>query len=226
VADVILHLVDRNKLDEMMGMSVLEISEGMEKAAFRSYRPDPDARFHRDFDVDLEGEILELIDSAVKSPTEDSVTDWRSDSATELSVLLARWCSTGQWRCWEARLFLYVEPMLSRAVSGSEDFLLPETWKSFSDSLSRTDRSSYSESVVLDWMSRREGMGETMEPSEDPRILPTMESHRSLTESLFSFLDHYRKSDLQLLVGREFLDPGEWNLGGTSLSQLRGDLSG
>ena len=96
MADVILHLVDRNQLDEMMQMSVLEISEGMEKASFRSYRPDQDSRFHRDFDVDLEGEILELIDSAVQSPTENSVTDWSSDSATDHSVLLARWFSTAQ----------------------------------------------------------------------------------------------------------------------------------
>tara|TARA_B100000945_G_C19912350_1_gene381258 strand:- start:37 stop:387 length:351 start_codon:yes stop_codon:yes gene_type:complete len=116
--------------------------------------------------------------------------------------------------------------MLSRAVSDSEEFLLPDTWELFSEALSRTDRSSYSESVVLDWMSRREGMGETMEPSEDPRILPTMESHRSLSESLFTFLDQSRKSDLQLLVGREFLDPGEWNLGGEIISQFRGESNG
>ena len=223
---MILHLVDREELDRMLEMSVREISEGMEKASFRSSRPEPDIRFHRDFDVDLEGEILELVDSTGKSSNDDSVRDWTSESAIELSVLLARWCSTGQWRCWEARLFLYVEPMLSRAVSDSEEFLLPDTWELFSEALSRTDRSSYSESVVLDWMSRREGMGETMEPSEDPRILPTMESHRSLSESLFTFLDQSRKSDLQLLVGREFLDPGEWNLGGEIISQFRGESNG
>ncbi len=63
-------------------------------------------------------------------------------------------------------------------------------------------------------------MGETMEPSEDPMILPTMNSHRSLSESLFLFIQEYRKQDLHLLVGKEYLDSGEWNLGGSPISEI------
>ena len=71
---------------------------------------------------------------------------------------------------------------------------------------------SYSESVVLDWMSRRQELGETMEPSEDPIILPTMEAHRSSSDSLFSFLKRHREEGHSILIGREYLDPPIWTL--------------
>ena len=222
MADVILHLADRTSFNQFLEMPVREISSGMESGSLRESRPEPDQRFHRDFDVDLEGEILELFDGSEPLRSDATLVEIASDSAMELGVLLAKWCSSAQWRCWDARLFLYVEPMLGREVSSSEEFLSPETWDQFADALSRTDRSSFSESVVLDWMSRREGMGETMEPSEDPRILPTMESHRSLSESLFWIIDQSRKSDSQLLVGREFLEPGLWSMGGEMISDLLG----
>ena len=48
-------------------------------------------------------------------------------------------------------MFLYLEPLLGRDLSGDE-FLRHQVWSEFSDSLSRTDRAAYSESVVLDWM--------------------------------------------------------------------------
>jgi len=222
MADVILHLADRESFNRLLEMSIGEIFSGMEGCSLRDSRPEPDHRFHRDFDVDLEGEVLELIDHSESLKGGDALGESDSDSAMELGVLLARWCSSAQWRCWEARLFLYVEPLLERSISSPEEFLSPRTWSRFSDALSRTDRSSYSESVVLDWMSRREEMGETMEPSEDPRILPTMESHRSLSESLFSLIDQSRRSGQQLLVGREFLEAGSWSLGEERLSEIWG----
>ena len=222
MVDVILHLVDRVLLDQLMGMRVADISSAMEGESLRESRPEADARFHRDFDVDLEGEILELIDGSSELSAGRFLSEGSSDDAIGLRLLLAKWCSSAEWRCWDARLFLYVEPMLDESVVGSDDFLLPAVWEHFSEALSRTDRSSYSESVVLDWMSRREAMEETMEPSEDPMILPTMESHRTLSESLFGIMEVLRGSELQLAVGREFLDPGDWNLGGTAISDIWG----
>ena len=118
-------------------------------------------------------------------------------------------------------MFLYLEPLLGRDLSADE-FLRHQVWSEFSDSLSRTDRASYSESVVLDWMSRRQDLGETMEPSEDPRILPTMESHRNASESLFDFLSRARSEGLSILIGREFLESGLWRLDGQSLDEALG----
>ena len=222
MVDVMLHLVDRGLLDEIMSMTVGDISSAMEGSSLRSSRPEADPRFHRDFDVDLEGEVLELIDRSVDLGEGVQLSQATGDASMELRLLLAKWCSSAQWRCWEARLFLYVEPMLEGPVADSDDFLLPEVWDQFSEALSSTDRSSFSESVVLDWMSRREDMGETMEPAEDPMILPTMESHRTLSESLFNVMESLRRSEMELMAGREFLEAGRWMLGRAKLSEAWG----
>ena len=225
MVDVMLHLVDRGMLDEIMSMTVGDISSAMEGSSLRSSRPEADPRFHRDFDVDLEGEVLELIDGSADIGGVEQLSQATDDASMELRLLLAKWCSSAQWRCWEARLFLYVEPMLEGPVADSDDFLLPGVWDQFSEALSSTDRSSYSESVVLDWMSRREDMGETMEPAEDPMILPTMESHRTLSESLFNVMDSLRRSEMELMAGREFLEAGRWMLGRAKLSEAWGSQS-
>ena len=222
MVDVMLYLVDRGQFDEIMSMTVGDISSGMEVSSLRNSRPEADPRFHRDFDVDLEGEVLELIDASADLGRNEKLSHVASDASMELGLLLAKWCSSAQWRCWEARLFLYVEPILDDPVSDSDDFLLPVVWEQFSQALSRTDRSSYSESVVLDWMSRREEMGETMEPSEDPMILPTMESHRTLSESLFKIMESLRRSEMELMTGREFLEAGRWMLGSSTLYETWG----
>ena len=222
MVDAMLYLVDRGQFDEIMSMTVGDISSGMEGSSLRNSRPEADPRFHRDFDVDLEGEVLELIDASADLGRNEKLSHVASDASMELGLLLAKWCSSAQWRCWEARLFLYVEPILDGPVSDSDDFLPPGVWEQFSEALSRTDRSSYSESVVLDWMSRREEMGETMEPSEDPMILPTMESHRTLSESLFNIMESLRGSEMELMAGREFLEAGRWMLGRSTLSETWG----
>ena len=195
----------------------------MEGRALRTLRPAPDARFHRGFDVDIEGDVMEWFDAKSNldpsKPLAEQGLD--SESTCELALALARWCSFGEWSCWDARLFLYLEPLLGRNLSG-EEFLQQQVWSEFSDSLFRTDKVSYSESVVLDWMSRRQNLGETMEPSEDPRILPTMESHRSASESLFDFLSRARNEGMSMLIGRELLEPGLWNLDSQSLGEVRG----
>jgi hypothetical protein len=71
-------------------------------------------------------------------------------------------------------------------------------------------------------MSRRQDLGETMEPSEDPRILPTMEAHRTASDSLHIFLERARREGLSLLIGREYLDPGLWKLDSESLDSALG----
>ena len=220
MVDVILLLVDREGFDSLCSKPLGELLEGMEGRALRALRPEPDARFHRGFDVDIEGDVMEWSDAKgnldPSKPLAEQGLD--SESSCELALALARWCSFGEWSCWDARLFLYLEPLLGRNLSG-EEFLQQHVWSEFSDSLSRIDRVSYSESVVLDWMSRRQNLGETMEPSEDPRILPTMESHRSASESLFDFLSRARSEGMSMLIGRELLEPWLWSLDSQSLDE-------
>ena len=99
---------------------------------------------------------------------------------------------------------------VGESVKLLECFLQFSIWNNFANALSVTDKKSYSESVVLDWMKRREELGETMEPSEDPRILPTMEAHKSSSESLYIFFDNFQSKDISLLIGREYLESTLW----------------
>ena len=220
MADVILLLVDREGFDSLCLKPLGELLAGMEGRAFRALRPKLDARFHRSFDVDIEGDVMEWSDAKGNLDPSKPLAEQglNPESSCELALALARWCSFGEWSCWDARLFLYLEPLLGRNLSG-EEFLQQQVWSEFSDSLSRTDRVSYSESVVLDWMSRRQNLGETMEPSEDPRILPTMESHRSASESLFDFLSRVHSEGLSMLIGKELLEPWLWSLDSQSLDK-------
>ena len=59
--DLIVSLVDPKSLDSIMSMPMRLLIEGMESRSLRTIRPDqiPPSR---QFDVDLEGEVLEWID--------------------------------------------------------------------------------------------------------------------------------------------------------------------
>ena len=222
MADVILNLVHHSNFQKLVSMTLQELFEKVEDSSLRNYRPELDSRFHRDFDVDLEGDIMEWSDKISDLVISETIYSQpiKESERAELTILLAKWCSFSEWRCWDARLFLYVEPMLEYNISNSNDFLKFSLWGDFMSSLSKTDKKSYSESVVLDWMSRREELGETMEPSEDPRILPTMSSHSNSSELLHIFLDSFDSKNISLLIGREYLEYESWSLNGSYLYDL------
>jgi len=225
MADVILNLVHHSNFKKLVSLPLQELFEKVEDSSLRNYRPELDNRFHRDFDVDLEGDIMEWSDKTPGLVLSDNLYSQpiKESEIAELTILLAKWCSFSEWRCWDARLFLYVEPMLKYNISSPSEFLNFSLWNDFMNSLSKTDRRSYSESVVLDWMSRREELGETMEPSEDPRILPTMNSHRTSSESLHIFLNSFDSKDISLLIGREYLEHELWSLNGNFLYGVKVD---
>ena len=219
MADVILNLVHHSNFQKLVSIPLQELFEKVEDGSLRDYRPKLDNQFHRDFDVDLEGDIMEWSDKNSNLVMSETIYSQpiKESKIAELTILLAKWCSFSEWRCWDARLFLYVEPMLEYNISNSNDFLKFSLWEDFISSLSQTDKKSYSESVVLDWMSRREELGETMEPSEDPRILPTMSSHSNSSELLYIFLNSFDSKNISLLIGREYLEYELWSLNGSSL---------
>ena len=222
MADVILNLVNHSNFKKLVSMPLQDFFEKVEDGSLRDYRPELDNRFHREFDVDLEGDIMEWSDKnsdiiLSKTILSQSIED---SNIAELTILMAKWCSVSEWRCWDARLFLYIEPLLEYNISNTNEFLKFSLWKDFISSLSKTDKKSYSESVVLDWMNRREQLGETMEPSEDPRILPTMGSHSSASELLYIFLNNLDSKNISLLIGREYLEYELWSLNGDPLYDL------
>ena len=101
---------------------------------------------------------------------------------------LAEWASHGTWRCMEGRGFLYLEPYSGRNFTGVEQLYQESTWKAFHQTMQGLTESEYSEAVVLDWMARREQLGETLEANQDPKILSTMQSHQRLSKSLHNML--------------------------------------
>ena len=205
MVDVILRLIDSNALNRLRSMSIEQLVLAFESGRLGDERPAGDPRFHRSFSVDIEGDFLEWAD---KSNGQIDAT---------ASLILCDWSSVAEWRCWDGRLFLYVEPILEDSFEDSDAFLNSDIWIRLTAELSSKDRQSYSESVILDWMQRREQLGDTLNPDEDPRILPTMESHKSLTESLFDFIELSQEGGLNLLIGREYLEPEEWILNGEKL---------
>ena len=205
MVDVILRLIDSNALNRLRSMSIEQLVLAFESGRLGDERPAGDPRFHRGFSVDIEGDFLEWAD---KSNGQIDAT---------ASLILCDWSSVAEWRCWDGRLFLYVEPILEDSFEDADAFLNSDIWTRLTAELSSKDRQSYSESVILDWMQRREQLGDTLNPDEDPRILPTMESHKSLTESLFDFIELSQEGGLNLLIGREYLEPEEWILNGEKL---------
>jgi len=205
MVDVILRLIDSNALNRLRSMSIEQLVLAFESGRLGDERPAGDPRFHRSFSVDIEGDFLEWAD---KSNGQIDAT---------ASLILCDWSSVAEWRCWDGRLFLYVEPILEDSFEDADVFLNSDIWTRLTAELSSKDRQSYSESVILDWMQRREQLGDTLNPDEDPRILPTMESHKSLTESLFDFIELSQEGGLNLLIGREYLEPEEWILNGEKL---------
>ena len=205
MVDVILRLIDSNALNRLRSMSIEQLLLAFESGRLGDERPAGDPRFHRSFSVDIEGDFLEWAD---KSNGQIDAT---------ASLILCDWSSVAEWRCWDGRLFLYVEPILEDSFEDADAFLNSDIWTRLTAELSSKDRQSYSESVILDWMQRREQLGDTLNPDEDPRILPTMESHKSLTESLFDFIELSQEGGLNLLIGREYLEPEEWILNGEKL---------
>ena len=116
-------------------------------------------------------------------------------------------------RGWPQKVLFRSEPFLEEKVINVDNFLEPKIWKSFYNQISIFDQRSFTESIVMDWMDRREKLGETMEPSEDPKILPTMNSHNELSKLLFNFIIKTSLPELDLMIGRDYLDSELWYLG-------------
>ncbi len=128
MVDVILRLVDKATLGRLLEMPLSRLVSGFETGAFRDLRPESDPRYHRSFDVDLEGDFLEWVDKAdgldLGAPLADQGISVESQCVALL--LLAEWSVSAEWRCWDGRLFLYVEPILGGRIESVVEFLSAE----------------------------------------------------------------------------------------------------
>ena len=63
-------------------------------------------------------------------------------------------------------------------------------------------------------------MGETLDPKQDARILPTMESHQTTADILHRTLQTAQLPELFLMVGRDWTEATGWGQGQWNLAQI------
>ena len=227
--DLQIRLVDSQMWRTLVEMSFSEMINGMEEQTLRETRPSVNPHLQRSFTADLEGDFLQWTDKWSKEVgtgiiLEELVTavDRKMlgiEDACEPLSILSQWCSLGEWSAWEARVLLYVEPQLDSELVDAEELYREHVWETALNKIGLTDKSSYVESVILDWMGRREALGETMDESKDPFILSTMQAHERASSELHEIAHQLRKNNKTIaLIGREWLEPqrwgqGVWNLG-------------
>ena len=208
-----LHLVDGECLNEILEMDWEQFISQMEKSSLRSLRPSPDSKLSRDLDIDCEAEFLDLADEISGQGTVRHVLS--TNGAYEALLKLVEWASIGHWEAWEGRCFIYIENAIGRELEHVDDMYSHDVWDEVRESLSQLGESEYSERVCADWMQRRKDMGETLDESKDPRIIPTFEAHDRNSRTLHHAVN---QNGFVQILGREHLDAklwghGDWNLG-------------
>ena len=229
--DLQIRLVDVERWHKLANMTFSEMIEKMEKRNLREDRPSLNPHLERSFSADLEGDFLQWTDKWSKELGAGTIMEELSiavdrkmlgiEDACEPLSILSQWCSLGEWAAWEARVLLYVEPQLDSELSDAEELYREHIWKIALDKIGFTAKASYVESVILDWMSRREALGETMDETKDPLIISTMQAHERASKELHEIAYHLRKNrSLIALIGREWLEPQRWGLGEWNLSRI------
>lgn len=229
--DLQIRLVDVDMWHKLVSMTFSEMTDGMENQKLRETRPLLNPLLERSFTTDLEGDFLQWTDKWGKEVGNGMIIEELKiavdrkmlgieDACQPLSIL-SQWCSTGEWAAWEARVLLYVEPQLDSELSDAEELYREEIWKIALEKIGLTDKASYVESVILDWMARREALGETMDETKDPLIVSTMQAHQRASNGLHEIAYQLRKDhSLIALVGREWLEPQRWGQGQWNLARI------
>lgn len=213
-------LVHQPTLNTMLNMSWTELYAKMERGELRSSRPLQDEVLTTTFAIDAEAELLDWmeqqqVDGAVKVST---ALGTRTNGAEGLLQIM-RFASPGQWEVWEGRAFLYLEVAIGRRASDIHELYDEEVWKLTFERLDNMSNEEFAQAVVLDWMERRKGLGETLEESQDPKIIPTFEAHTRAAKALVHLVSRVQNEpELVFILGREHLDAAKWGHGVWNLS--------
>ena len=232
--DLQIRLVDVKRWHTLVKMTFPKIIDAMENQSLRATRPTVNPHLERSFTADLEGDLLQWTDKWSKEVGDGTILDELTtavdrkmlgiEDACEPLSILSQWCSIGEWAAWEARVLLYVEPQLDSQLSDAEELYREHVWKIALNKIGATDKSSYVESVILDWMARREALGETMDETKDPLIISTMQAHERTSSTLHEIAHQLRKDEkLIALIGREWLEPQRWGQGVWNLGNILND---
>ena len=228
MADLLAMVVDSSNWDNLLSISASELEQAMFGKKLRNSRPDEDPSLERRHDVDVEAEILDWLDSCqiigdksvINSALEKMAEGGDVESIAEGIWLLAEWSSKGTWRCMEGRGFLYLEPYIESKMDGVSELYLEETWSATVSTLKTMTADEFEESVVLDWLARREELGDTLDQKQDPRILSTMQSHQRLARSLHQVAMLIDQEQHTLLTRRDWSSFLTAGFGGFNIGTL------
>jgi hypothetical protein len=212
--DLVAMLVDETSLNSVLDEQWIDVFQGFENKTYRQRRIPSLPLLQRKFDIDIEAEILDWMDLK----TMDSSITLRDafkilEDGTDGLLLLMQWASPGSWEVWEGRCFIYLSVAIHRELEHVDDFYSESTWLEAIERVSGISAAEFSEQVVLDWMGRREELGETIDESQDPKIIPTFEAHTRAAESFVAMLDALHSDGFGLVVGRDHLESSKWGFG-------------
>ncbi|MEE3083631.1 MAG: hypothetical protein VX320_06075 [Candidatus Thermoplasmatota archaeon] len=224
--DLVARLVDSAVFSGLCKVPALQLVDALSKGELRTRRPEEIANLDRAFDIDAEAEFLDWFDGHPIAWTDAgflndlSNADIPRDDAAEGLRLLSELASPGSFRCWEGRMMLYLDVLLEREIRDIDDLYSDQTWLEAIGAVDRSDAVGFSEDVVMRWIRTREDLGETIDATKDPRILPTMEAHQSTSDKLHRTLQTANISELHLMVGRDWTDASAWGQGQWNLGKL------
>ena len=225
------HLLDTISFSKVSELNWNELYKKAQNASLRNLRPPLDKELNRLHDIDSEVEILDWMDS---SGLEDIGQDFISticsgidqrkidfETGCEGIYHLIEFCCVGYWEVWEARSYLYFEKVLDMKVEHIEELYAQEVWGQLLEKITQITPKEFSEIVIMDWMRRREELGETLDENKDPRILPTLSSHNKLTSTLHHLLLNCKNnSTFEIIVGRDHLRKSHWGHGDWNISKI------
>lgn len=213
-------LVHTPTLEHLLSITWSELRTHMEAGSLRHLRPDQDDRLTVTFAIDAEAEWLDWMDQQ-QGDEKAHVFDVLSacKNGEEGLLHLMKWASPGFWEVWEGRAFLYLEEAIGREASDIHELYTASLWNEVSQRLRGLSEDEFSQRVVMNWMQRRVELGETIEESEDPKIVPTFEAHTRASKALVYAVNRVEGDDeLVLILGREHLEASKWGHGSWNLS--------
>ena len=215
-------LVEQSCLNSLLELTWGQLYSGMEKGNFRESRPMADNRLGRLFDIDCEAEILDWMDLVECEPETNVKSSLQNiKDGSEGLLKLMQWASPGQWESWEARTYLYLDVALGRDIANRDDLYSQSTWNEINESLAGIPEEEFAQKVCLDWMDRRKELGETLDETKDPKIIPTYEAHDKTSRLLVYALTRWsNENGLIGIVGREHMDAQKWGHGDFNIRNI------
>ena len=220
--ETVLLLVEQESLETILQMPWNDVYQGMESGSFRNSRPKKSDRLSRLFDIDCEAEILDWMDLVECEPETNVKSSLQNiKDGSEGLLKLMQWASPGQWESWEARTYLYLDVALGRDIANRDDLYSQSTWNEITESLAGIPEEEFAQKVCLDWMDRRKELGETLDETKDPKIIPTYEAHDKTSRLLVYALTRWsNENGLIGIVGREHMDAQKWGHGDFNIRNI------